>query len=313
MAININYNSKLSYLLSLVTLVVVSFWFFLNDKIIVFKPNGLFDFSQEGYHLPLLLRFVLGVILSFFISSISYLILRENKLFEGDKSVLFLSLSIVVAAFPEILLQTEWLFISILILVSLRILSSVHNQIDIKKEASILGFFNGLLVFFEPSLVLLVIPNLIGMALLRSFQLRESLFFLVSLLLLFFWLFSVFHLVEIDYKIHYKYVFFHEQLNNLTILSLFLPLQAFVIFRAYINSSKMVIRKKNQVKLFLGFLFSITVLSIFLPIQVILTLLVFPLILLFAIFFQGQKKQGLTSIFIFIISLAFIIINLVLD
>jgi hypothetical protein len=119
--------------------------------------------------------------------------------------------------------------------------------------------------------------------------------------------------MEIDYEIHINYGFFDGQFKGLTILILFVPLQLFILFRAFLNSSKMVIRKKNQVKLFLGFLFSIVFLLLFLPNQVILSLLISPLLLLFAIFFQGQKKQGLTSIFIFVISLIFIIINLILD
>lgn len=310
MGININYNTKLSYLLSFVVLILVFFWFIFSDEILVFKPKGLFEFNLEEYNLNISFRFAIGLFLSLLIPSLSYTILRENKLFEGDISVLYLSLSIIIAAFPQIIIQIEWLLISILLLVSLRTLSSVHNQINIIKEASILGIFSGILVFFEPILILLVIPNLIGMALLRSFQLKESLFFLVNLFVLFFWILTIFHLLDIDYSVDYYYKFKLRDMENRIVMTLFFPLQAFILLKAFLSSSKMVIRKKNQVKLFFGFLISIIILLLFLPLPVILSLLVFPFILLFAIFFQAQKHQGITSFLLFAVALFFILINL---
>lgn len=224
-----------------------------------------------------------------------YLFIKINNAYrfvEYELSPFFFFLGIGFLIYPLSSLHIT-IFISLLLnLIALSVLMSVHNQPSVRTEiftASSLVAIAAIL-FYPSFLFSLLVFSAI--AILRPFQLKNYVLFIVSFCLPFLYLLAFAYLFNFNVNIQpiqLDLLDFHAPVFSIAYLpALLVGVVALVSsFKLYVSRSKFVVRQRNQLNLLYIFIF----LLLFIALKTGLSNLLLFILLPFALFFNYLHKK----------------------
>lgn len=192
-----------------------------------------------------------------FISLFQLSSLLRNYHFTGDSrfDMLFLLLPFLLL-FPSLLFHIELALFIYFLQRALQLLFSIHTQIRINREISLMAVYMSLASLLFPFALVIALILYLGILVQRGFYIRELLIYLILLGLPFYFISALIYLFDLPFLYSFNFDFHLPELNSWNAFEIFrggfVLIFIYFFLKSFLLNSKAVLRSKAQFRNYYG-------------------------------------------------------------